>query len=209
MGALGRLDEAERSELGAHLLVCDECRAMSAELSSTVSALDTWTESAAPAPIAIVSLELADAVLADLQHSDDRVALHRRIRIGAILAGSIAAVVVIALLFVAGTHGATPPTRTVALQGAPGVTASALLVEKPWGTSLTIHEQGLVPGQTYTVSMANSRGRWWTAGSYRTTSSAPLDATMACAAQYNSIDQIKVTDSGGRSVLRSTSSATY
>jgi hypothetical protein len=109
----------------------------------------------------------------------------------------------------AGLNHSDLPTKTVALQGARGVTATAVLVEKPWGTSLTIHEQGLMPGQTHTVSMDNPHGRWWTAGSYRTTSSAPVEATMACAAQFASIYEIRVTDSNGRAVLSNDSKATY
>ena len=40
MAALGALDADEQAELEAHLAICEECRAVNAELRSTVGALD-------------------------------------------------------------------------------------------------------------------------------------------------------------------------
>lgn len=209
MDALGRLDEAEYAELAIHLATCEECRATSAELRSTVGALDKWAPGATRAPATVVPPHLAHAVLADLHADDDGHDRGRRIRRVALACGSIAAVVVAAVLLTAGLGHSQLPTKTVALQGTRGVTATAVLVEKAWGTSLTIHEQGLTPGQTYTVSMDDPQGRWWTAGSYRTASVAPVEATMACAAQFASIYEIRVTDSSGRAVLSNEPKATY
>ena len=209
MDALGRLDGAERAELAGHLATCAACRTTSAELRSPVGALGTLAPGATPAPAAVVPPHLARAVLEDLRADGDVVDRGRWIRRGAIACGSIAAVAVAAVLLAAGMNHADVPTKTVALQGARGVTATAVLVEKPWGTSLTIHEQGLVPGQTYTVSMDDPHGRWWTAGSYRTTGSAPVEATMACAAQFTSIYEIRVTDPSGRAVLSNEPKPTY
>ncbi len=209
MDALGRLDEAEHAELAVHLATCEECRATSAELRSTVGALDKLAKGATLAPATVVPPHLAQAVLTDLHADDDVVDRGSNIGRVALACGSIAAVVIAAVMVTAGMNHSEPPTKTVALQGARGVTATAILVEKPWGTSLTIHEQGLMPGQTYTVSMDNSHGRWWTAGSYRTTSSAPVEATMACAAQFASIYEIRVTDSSGAAVLSNDPKPTY
>lgn len=209
MDALGRLDEAEHAELEAHLAYCEECRATRAELRSTVDALDTMTMHSTSAPVAEVSPQLADAVLAGLRPEDGGGDRGRRIRRGAVICGSMAAVAVTAVLVSVGMHHSDVPTKTVALRGVPGVSASAVLVEKSWGTSLTIEERGLTPGQTYTVSMANEQGRWWTAGSYRTTGSGSVEATMACAAQFDSIEVIKVTDPSGRAVLSSDLKASY
>jgi hypothetical protein len=201
MDALGRLDQAEHAELAAHLAGCERCRATSIELKSTVGALDKLTAVAPSAPATVIPPHLAQAVFADIGAGDDRLDHGSRFRRVALAGASIAAVVVAAVAVNVGMTHSVAPTKTVALQGAQGVMATAVLVEKPWGTSLTIHEQGLMPGQTYTVSMDDPHGRWWTAGSYRTTSSAPVEATMACAAQFASIYEIRVTDSNGRAVL--------
>jgi predicted anti-sigma-YlaC factor YlaD len=209
MDALGCLDEAERAELAAHLDTCEECGATSAELAQTVSALEALSRTATLAPAADVPPDLTRAVFAGIGAAGQTNDRGRTIRRIALACGSVAAVVVAALSVGTGMGHAKPPTRTIALQGPPGVTATAVLVQKPWGTELTIHEQGLTAGQTYTVSMDNSQGRWWTAGSYRTTSSEPVEATMACAARFASINQIRVTDSAGRAVLGNGPMTTY
>lgn len=209
MDALGRLDDAEHVELAAHLATCEECRATLGELRSTVGALDTLTARANTAPISVVPRQLEEAVLTGL-HSSDRMSDHGRNWRKVLLAcGSIAAVMIAAVVVSVSLTRSDVPTKTVALQGTPGVTATAVLVEKPWGTSLTIHEQGLTPGQSYSVSMDNPQGRWWAAGSYRASSSAPVVATMACAAQFASIYEIRVTDVSGRTVLSNDPKATY
>jgi anti-sigma-K factor RskA len=209
MDALGRLDAAEHAELATHLATCEECRATSAELASTVGALDKLRTGEPSVRATLIPAHLAQAVFADINTSDDGINHGRRFRRVALAGASIAAVVVAAVVVTAGMTHSAPPTKSVALQGAQGVTATAVLVEKPWGTSLTIHEQGLMSGQIYTVSMDNPHGRWWTAGSYRTTSAAPVEATMACAAQFDSIYEIRVTDSSGRAVLSNESKPTY
>ena len=209
MNALGRLDQGEQAELMIHLATCEECRATSAELRSTVGALDTLTKVAPSLPATVIPQHLAQAVFADLSASDDALDHGSRLRRVVLAGASIVAAVVAAVVVTSAMSHSVAPTKTVALQGRGGVTATAVLVEKPWGTSLTIHEQGLVPGQTYTVSMDDPHGRWWTAGSYRTRSSAPVEATMACAAQFASIYEIRVTDSSGRAVLSNELKPTY
>ncbi len=209
MAALRALDTDELAELEAHLATCGECRAVSAELRSTVGALDTRADNDPPVPVAPVPPYLADAVLTGLRAGDELERRRRLRRIGVVACGSAAAAVLVVLLVVLGTGRPAPPTRTVALTGAPGVTASAVLEERTWGTALTVHEQGLTPGRTYTVSMSTPQGRWWTAGSYRSTGSAPVVVTMGCAARYDSIDGIRVTDSSGRTVLVNHAGAGY
>lgn len=209
MDALGRLEEAERAELATHLATCEACRATKAELTATVGALDSWAAGTTPVPAAVVPPDLSRAILADLGSSAAAIGSGRRIRKVALACGSIAAVAVAAVLVTAGTNRSDLPKRTISLQGARGVTATAVLVERPWGTALTVREQGLPPGQTYTVSMANRQGHWWTAGSYRTAGSAPVEATMACAAQFHSIDEVRVSDSSGRAVLTNDPKTTY
>ena len=85
-------------------------------------------------------------------------------------AGVVAAGVAAAgIALVASGNGSAPPGKTVALSGAHGVTASVSLVSESWGTRATPGESGQAPGQVLTVSMKTASGRWWVAGSYRTT----------------------------------------
>lgn len=209
MEALGRLDATEHVELAAHLATCPDCRTSSVELASTVGALDTWVAGTTRAPVTVVPPHLTRAVMADLTVDEGVADRRSRSRLVTVVCGSVAAVVVAAVLVTVGLGHSSPPSRTVVLRGAPGVTATAVLVEQSWGTSLTIHERGLAPGQTFTVSMDDLQGRWWTAGSYRTTGSASVAATMACAARFTSIHEIRVTDPGGRPVLSNDPSNPY
>jgi len=203
MAALRALDADEQAELDAHLASCEECRTVSAELRSTVGALDTRAESGPPEPVTPVPPHLAEAVLSELRTGDELDRRRRMRRIGVVACGSAAAALLVVLLVLMGPGRPTTPTRTVALSGSPGVTASAVLEERTWGTALIVHEQGLAPGRTYTVSMSNPQGRWWTAGSYRSSGAAPVVVTMGCAAGFASIDEIRVTDVSGRTVLES------
>ena len=202
MYVLDRLGPDERDEVDAHLVNCEACRATTVELASTVGALDALALPGAPAPVAEVPPDLTRAVFADLRSEPEAPVVRRhRVRWAATVGVPIAAVAAAVAALVVGGHHAGPPTRTVALHGTPGVTASAVLVEQAWGTSLTVRERGLPPGSTYTVSMDDAAGRWWTAGSYRTTGSVAVQATMACAASYDSVHGIRVTDAQGRTVL--------
>ncbi len=209
MSALGALDADEQAELEVHLATCEECRAISTELRATVGALDTWAERSRPAEAASVPPHLTDAVLSGLRTEDELDRRRRKVRHVGVACASAAALVLAVVLSLALVDRPGVPTRTVALSGAPGVTASVVLEQRSWGTSLTVKEQGLRPGQTYTVSMSNTEGYWWTAGSYRASSNAPVVATMGCAARYASIDEIRVTDPGGRTVLVNHPGAAY
>jgi len=201
MAALGALDEAERAEVEAHLAGCATCRATLDELRDTTGALDTWAEGTLAAPPTAVPARLTEVVLTGLRADDELERRRRRHRIVAGVGAAAAAVVVAVVVLASGVGRPSTPTRTVALGGTPGVTASAVLEARTWGTSLTVTERGLAPGLTYTVSMSNPAGRWWTAGSYRAGGTGPVVVTMGCAASYGSIDEIRVTDPSGRTVL--------
>ena len=73
-------------------------------------------------------------------------------------------------------------SRTLALKGAASVTANAVLVDEPWGTSLTLSETGLPGGRGLHGLDEDSRtGAWWVAGTYRSVSGSTVNATMSCA----------------------------
>ena len=98
--------------------------------------------------------------------------------IGAAVVAVAAAVVAVVAL----STSPTPPIRTVALTGQPGVVASISLSTQSWGTRATLRESGQAPGQVLTVSMKSSSGRWWVAGSYRTTGrSGTVEVQLSCA----------------------------
>jgi anti-sigma factor RsiW len=200
MHAIGRLDPHEESQLRAHLEECAACRAESIDLAGMEAALglvdpahlDDVTEPAIP--------------LESARWERVRWERHRRVRITATrwaMAGMAAAEVEAIALVVVSIQGAPAPTRTVALNGAPGVHASVVLTSKAWGTQATFEESGQKAGQVWTVSMETSPGSWWVAGSYRTLGSdGQVQVMLSCAVPADQITHVWVSDGAGHTVLR-------
>ena len=118
--------------------------------------------------------------------------------IGAGVAAVAAAVVAVMAL----SASPAPPTRTVAMTGQPGVVASVSLTTQSWGTRATLRESGQTPGQILTVSMKSASGRWWVAGSYRTTGRpGPVQVQLSCAVPASQITAVWVSDQAGHTVL--------
>ncbi len=201
MRLFGDLTPKELTGLDAHLEGCLDCREVARELGETAAMLQ-FVDRSAVEPTAHVSPELSERVLGDLRRAGERE--RRRRRTGAVsfcLAGAAAAALV--LVFVLSGGGPAVTSRTMALRGASSVTAKALLVDEPWGTSLTLSERGLPGGGVYTVSMKTAKGAWWTAGTYRSVSGTTVNATMSCAVSLQHITGLRVENAQGQTVLTS------
>jgi hypothetical protein len=194
--------ESERAGLLAHLDGCAECRACTDALASTRDAL-IFVDPHAAACAAPVPPELTASVLGALHHAGRR-QRHRRTGVVVALAASglVAASFIVRTLVPGSSVAPVPVQRTEALHGDRAVTATAVLSERVWGTSLSFRERGL-PGRVYTVSMRTPSGRWWVAGTYRATVGQAVDAVMACAAPMQQITGIRVTNAAGTQVLDS------
>lgn len=208
MHLLGDQPVEEMTGLLAHLDGCAECRAIASELTETVAMLK-FVDRSSLEPTASVPPSLTARVLGDLH--DVGVAQRRRRRTVAAmtgLAGALAAALILIAVF-SSSHAAAPSERALALRGGTSITASALLVKQPWGTSLQLRESGLPGGEVYTVSMETKSGRWWTAGTYRPTNGKAVFATMACAVALGKITGVRVVNSAGATVLSSSRTASY
>jgi len=208
MRAFGDLSPEETAGLEAHLEGCAACRDLARELADTVAMLQ-YVDPSAVEPTAHVPAALSARVLGDLQRAGQHVRRRHRAGVTAlVLVGMAACALVFAVVFSSGTSG--PITRTLSLKGSASVSASAVLVDEPWGTSLTLSEKGLPGGSVYTVSMETAKGAWWTAGTYRSVAGAEVRATMSCAVSLSHITGLRVVNDKGATVLTSfTSSATY
>jgi hypothetical protein len=203
MRLFGDLSANEEAALLAHLEGCADCQGIAKEFAQTHHLL-SYVDPAAVAPTAAVPAQLTDKVLRDLRHGG---ALQRRRRRATLAAtvgvGLIAASLIFAGLFSGSTVAKPNTQRTVALSGLAAVRASAVLSARPWGTSLTMHEQGLPGGNVYTVSMETAKGTWWVAGTYRSVAGQTVDATMSCAVPLDKITGLRVLNSAGTIVLTS------
>jgi predicted anti-sigma-YlaC factor YlaD len=214
--ALGGLSSDETTALEAHLEGCAECAALAEEMSSTASLL-AYVDPASIEPTALVAPELAQRVLGDLRRAG---AMERRRRRVALSAASLVGAIAAALILVAVFSGSSPsttqrtlalgPTAAASLSTNHSVSATAVLVDQSWGTSVDFSERGLPGGGVYTVSMETATGKWWTTGTYRSISGRTVSATMACAVAMSDITGLRVVNAKGITVLTSTeNSATY
>ncbi len=201
MGLFDDLTPEELTGLNAHLEGCLACQDVARELAETAALLQ-FVDPAAVEPTARVSPELSERVLGDLRRAGERERRRRRTGVVSLcLAGAAAAALVLVLVLSNGGPAVT--SRTVALKGSSSVTAKALLVDEPWGTSLTLSEKGLPGGEVYTVSMKTAKGAWWTAGTYRSVSGTTVSATMSCAVSFQHITGLRVVNAQGYTVLTS------
>jgi anti-sigma factor RsiW len=201
MQLFGDLTSDERTGLNAHLEGCAACQEVARELGETAAMLK-FVDPSAVEPTAHVSPELSERVLGDLRRAGERERRRRRTGVVSLcIAGAAAAALVLVVALSSGTS--TVPSRTLALEGSSSVKASAVLVNEPWGTSLTLSEDGLPGGGVYTVSMKTATGAWWTAGTYRSVSGETVRATMSCAVSLAHITGLRVVNAQGQTVLTS------
>ncbi len=201
MRVFGPLDPMEESGLKAHLEGCSECRAVAKEMKETYELLG-YVDPRAVVPTASLPAELTKKVLEDLRQGDLQLRRRRRTRNAALTAiGFVAATIVLVSLLAVRTSPPTTSQHTLALWGASSVSAKAVLTGRAWGTTITLHEEGLPGGKVYTVSMRTAKGMWRVAGTYRPVSGHSVDVTMACAVPLGQITGVRVSDSSGRQVL--------
>jgi len=208
MHAIGQASDDEARELFEHLDECDPCRQDADEVLGAATALSFLDAG---------QVDRIEQETAELYGPSGSLAMGPRVagtggpetrsRTGSRrrwMAGAGAAVLAVAAGIVAvvaiGSSSAPPPQR-VALTGEPGVVASVALTAQTWGTHADLSESGQAPGQVLTVSMRTSSGRWWVAGSYRTTSARVTEVQLSCAVRPSQVDEVWVTDQRGRTVL--------
>jgi predicted anti-sigma-YlaC factor YlaD len=193
MHAIGRATDDEALALDEHLRGCEHCRQDARDLGIAASAL-TFLDKG--------QIEHLVAVGASAEQPIDiALARRRRRRMAGVLtaAAGVAAAAVVAIVL---SSAPAPPAKTVALTGQQGVTASISLAGQTWGTRATLRETGQAPGQVLTVSMKTASGRWWVAGSYRTTGRPGATVVqLSCAVPVGQITDVWVRDQAGRTVL--------
>jgi hypothetical protein len=212
--AVGQLDRADRSELVAHTGGCRECREDRADLAAVVRALDlidgaifgqTYSLEGAPEQVSEASAARDTAGLTLLTNprpgSSGGGGTIRRSLLVTMTAVAAIAVVVVGALALSG-HPSLP-TRTVALHGHDGAYGTAVLVAKPWGTSIDLSDRGQRSRQILTVSMQAEYGRAWTAGSFNSGDAGGVRVTLACALPIRQIRRVVVMNSSGNEILHS------
>jgi hypothetical protein len=196
---LDQLGEPEQARVAQHVRRCADCTAEVAELEPVATALrgldPTLPDQPAPG-------DLGDRVLSYVQQGQRRSVRKDRLRRAGV---GLAAAASVAVAFGAGTWFAgsdDPPVIGVALEHtAPGVSASAGLVDHTWGTELKLEATGLRDGASYTVTFLDDDGAKVAAGSFLGTGAQPLRCSVNAAVDIDAAAELTVTDAAGAVVM--------
>jgi anti-sigma factor RsiW len=198
--ALGRLDPDEVVRLQAHLDGCATCRAALDELRRTARALPL----ADPARLNVAALppsDLADRILREVRHDQQRMRTRRRRRVLGALAGAVAAAAAVVLLLAAVTRDDGRAMTEFAVEG-PGVEASFALHANAQGTAVQLEHQGLDTGEVYWLWLTDSSGKRVSAGTFLG-SAQRASLNLQSALPESSAVRIWVTDADDEVVLDS------
>jgi hypothetical protein len=197
VGALGAEEEAA---LRAHLDGCWACRAEAAELGAVVALLplaDVSRIAELPVPPAGLGDRIVSRVAGERSRSDRR----RRRWFGAAVAGIAAATTLVALTFTLVTQGGE--AAVITLKGPPGVTASATVRAKAWGTQIELDVTGLPAEQTYGVWLEEPDGRRTPAGTFVSVGGRRMHMVLAAGLDLPAASGLGVSTAAGETILYS------
>lgn len=163
--ALGQLDDHLRDEVEQHLAVCDTCPVELASIGPVVRALRsvdlaTWSSSTT---VVGVPPGLDDRIRRALPPPRRAARAHGRLTGAALAAVAVAAAVVITAVVV--RDGSQPVVVAVPrVTTAPGITASAGLVDHAWGVEVKLRASGLPAGERFRMWVTADDGRSREAG---------------------------------------------
>lgn len=206
--ALGHLPDAEVSRVRSHLDGCAGCRAELAEIAPVVGLLRDLD----PAVFDEPALEPGPLLAARIERQvrRERSARRRRLAVRRGLVGAAAAVVLLA----SGTGGyllgrpdpapavvAVPMEAVTVTSRAPGVNASADLVDHTWGIEIKLTATGLVAGEGYEMSVLDSQGRRHDAGGMVGTGGRTIHCNLGSDVLRGDATSFTLTDAAGDVVL--------
>ncbi len=208
---LGQLEGDLLHAVEDHLSTCEECRAVAADLAPLVAPLravdpDVVTALAGPVPPALDDrVEAAlraegaagagDATVTPLPGRS-----RRWVPVAAgVLAGAAAAAAV-AVAVLPDTPAGAPVLAVRQVTTAPGVTATAGLVDHTWGVELKLVATGLPAGRAYDVRIVDDGGREHDSGAFL-----GVDRTITCSMNASVLladaARFEVLDPGGAVVI--------
>jgi predicted anti-sigma-YlaC factor YlaD len=196
MLAGGLLDSHERLTLQAHVDGCAECRAELAEIAPVARLLpnadpDRVADQAIPGTR--LTLQVFGAIAAE------RRARNRRRLTQAAVSLSAAAAVIVGLVVLTGPD----PGRPVEFaQAPPGVTATATVEDRAWGTQVQLAVAGLADGVEHAVWLERADGSRVPAGTFTADGARTLSVTLAAAAPLAEAVAVGISDDTGDTVLR-------
>jgi anti-sigma factor RsiW len=198
--ALGVAAPGHDTAFAAHLDGCADCRAELQELQAAADALSLADPSrlgsteAAPFLADVIIERVAD------EAAEARRSRRRRVLIPAI-AAAVVAVLAVAALAAGLSDDDSPPV--IELTGAAGLSASAVLDDRAWGTEIALDVEGLDEGEVYWLWLTGDDGDRIAAGTLMGTGR-PAHAVLAAALSADEARRIWMTDADDRVVLDAT-----
>lgn len=197
---LGALDEPERRELSDHLAGCQACREELANLAGLPSRLG--------------QLEADDLDWLDpTDHTDDEDAFvaaalrrqRRRWRQTRAWQAAATAAAAVALIAVVSRPSVDPDPAgdpvTMDVRDGSSAVATAVTVQRSWGTELRIDAQDLPPGPGYELWALSQAGERQLAGSWSTSSSGRYRVTGATGIPLEDLARIEIAHAGDGTVI--------
>lgn len=197
--AVGALSEDDATRVLAHLDGCAECRELLAELLPVATAL----RAVDPAQLGSAA-PVAPPVEPLLAHLAVEVARRRRRRVAAIGSGiaAAAAAVLLALVVIPESAPVTPVPEQRALRSAgDGVSGTIGLLDRFWGTQLTLEADGLPDQEQVVVWVQRRDGRRVPAGTLVGLGDVPIKAQLSASVRVGDADAVGVSDDAGRVLL--------
>lgn len=198
---VGALDPAERSELEEHLASCLACREELAAYAGLPGLLSRLTVDEATGSALIPPASLLPRTLDVVEHE-------RRRRSRSLHRWKTAAVGLAVAAAVAGLFAVLPGGREPAAAGRPltaaaGVTSSGdlALEARPWGTSVRLRLQDLVPAESYTAWAVDDAGARSPVATWGPTPDGRADVTGATALPPNAVRSLVVITDDGQELL--------
>ena len=206
---LGQLDEESTARLEEHLDGCARCTAELGELTPVAAALEDLRVRPAASP-GEPPPALADRVLGAVEQAARAERRTSWTRTAGIAGVAAALALVLSFGVQALRDDPTPttpsvPTEAVSVRDeAPGVQASAALVNHTWGVEVKLHASGFEAGGRYRVDVLGPDGDRYPAGEFVGTGSREMDCNLNSSVLRDEAAGFEVTDGDGRVVAAST-----
>jgi hypothetical protein len=195
---LGQLSEDERAATAAHIDGCSACRAEAdalAPIAELLTMADPKHIATAPAPPADLGERISQRIAAEQGGTRRRKRRRRGFTLGFSAAAATAAVAV-AIAVVGGggsSTDSTTGTQRVAFHSMPrGVTISATVRPRPFGTEIRMDVDGIRSGTLCRVFLHRRDGSAMAAGSFRYRYGGNSDAVLTSGLDLAAADAIEV-----------------
>ena len=194
---LGQLSEDERAATAAHIDGCAACRAEAEELAPVARLLpmaDPKHIATAPSPPADLGERIGRLIAAETGGARRRKRRRRGFALGFSTAAAAAAVAV-AIAIVGGgssTDSGAGAQRVAFESMPPGVSMSATLRPRPFGTEIRMDVEGIRSGTLCRVFLRRAGGSFTPAGSFRYRYGGNSDAVMTSGLDLSEADAIEV-----------------